>query len=62
MDRWKRSRSGPRWPRWRDAIGIALIPLREATRPEPAFVFMAYIVMAELGGALSRAGGRPVSA
>ena len=56
MDRWERTQVwAPLAALGAMAIGIALIPLREATSASNlAFVFMAFtIVMAELGGALS---------
>src|SRR5882724_2087650 len=55
MDRWERTQVwAPLAALGAMAIGIALIPLREATSASNlAFVFMAFtIVMAELGGAL----------
>ena len=55
MDRWERTQIwAPLAALGAMAIGVALIPLREATSASNlAFVFMAFtIVMAELGGAL----------
>ena len=56
MDRWERTQVwAPLAALGAMAIGVALIPLREATSASNlAFVFMAFtIVMAELGGALA---------
>src|SRR5258706_13470062 len=59
MDRWERTQVwAPLAALGAMAIGIALIPLREATSASNlAFVFMAFtIVMAELGGAFAPPG------
>ena len=56
MDRWERTQVwAPLAALGALAIGIALIPLRDATSASNlAFVFMAFtIIMAELGGAFS---------